>query len=93
MADQPFWGRRVLALGVGPRPIPRKELTPARLAEAIRTAVHDPAMRARAGELGRKLRAENGVAQAVAVIHRYLDFVDEPIRGIPAGPPTSVSFG
>jgi UDP:flavonoid glycosyltransferase YjiC (YdhE family) len=80
MADQPFWGGRVQALGVGPRPIPRKELTAPRLAEAIRTAVHDPAMHRRASELGRRLRAENGVADAVGVIHRYLGIGEEPLR-------------
>ncbi len=79
MADQPFWGGRVQALGVGPRPIPRKELTAPRLAEAIRTAVHDQAMRRRAADLGRRLRAENGVAHAVGVIHRYLGVPDEPV--------------
>ena len=25
--DQPFWGSRIAALGVGPRPIPRRRLT------------------------------------------------------------------
>ena len=34
-ADQPYWGRRVAELGVGPQPIPRKKLTAPRLAEAI----------------------------------------------------------
>ncbi len=85
MADQPFWGGRVLALGVGPRPIPRKELTAPRLAEAIRAAVQNQALRRRAAELGQRLRAENGVAHAVGVIHRYLGLSEEPFlpyRGV-----------
>ena len=34
-ADQPFWGQRVADRGVGPRPIPRQQLTAARLAYAL----------------------------------------------------------
>ena len=63
--DQPFWASRVAALGVGPAPIPRARLTEDRLADALRRAVADEAMRARAAALGVQIRAEDGVAQAV----------------------------
>jgi len=63
--DQPFWGSRVEALGAGPAPIPRKRLTVERLAAALRVAVEDPGMRARAAALGAQLREEDGVARAV----------------------------
>jgi UDP:flavonoid glycosyltransferase YjiC (YdhE family) len=68
--DQPFWGRRVHALGVGPAPIPRQRLTVERLAEAIRCAVSDAAMREKAARLGELIRAEDGVAQAAAIIEQ-----------------------
>lgn len=68
MGDQPFWARRVYELGVGPRPIPRQRLTVDGLAESIRSALSDRAMQTRAAALGERIRAENGVAQAVAVI-------------------------
>lgn len=68
MGDQPFWGRRVTTLGVGPEPIPRKKLTAARLADAITRAVSDHALRQRAADLGTKIRAENGLAAAVNLI-------------------------
>jgi sterol 3beta-glucosyltransferase len=71
-ADQPFWGRRVHRLGVGPRPIHCRRLTVQSLAEAIRQAVSDGTMRQRARTLGERLRTENGVARAVGVIGRYL---------------------
>jgi sterol 3beta-glucosyltransferase len=71
-SDQPFWGRRVYQLGVGPRPIPRKKLTAEKLAQAIRTATSDQAMRHRATELGERIRAEDGVTRAVEVIEHYL---------------------
>ncbi len=72
MADQSLWGTRVEALGVGPRAIPRDKLTAARLATAIRTAVSDEGMRSRAAELGMRIRAEDGVGEAVRLIEKYL---------------------
>ena len=67
VADQPNWAMRVEALGVGPSPIPFKELTVERLASAIRQATSDQAMRRRAAELGERLRAEDGVQTAIDV--------------------------
>jgi sterol 3beta-glucosyltransferase len=69
-ADQPFWGQRVVELGVGPKPIPRRKVTVERLATAIETAVTDSTMRQHAADLGRRIRAEDGVARAVAVVRR-----------------------
>lgn len=67
-ADQPFWGRQVAKLRVGPEPLPRKRLTVDGLALAIETAVSDQPMRQRAAALGSKIQAEDGVAQAVTII-------------------------
>ena len=66
--DQPFWGQRIAALEVGPAPIPRKQLTVKRLAAAIHSAVTDHSMRQRAADLKAKIRGENGVANAVAIV-------------------------
>ena len=71
-ADQPFWGRRIHQLGVGPRPIPRRKLTVEGLAEAIRAMTGDQGMRQRAAQLGERVRAEDGVERAVEVIERHL---------------------
>jgi UDP:flavonoid glycosyltransferase YjiC (YdhE family) len=68
--DQPFWGRRVAQLGVGPEPIPRKRLTVDRLARAIHRAVADKQMRSNAARLGARIRGEDGVARAVEMIQR-----------------------
>lgn len=65
--DQAFWGERVRALGVGPEPIPRKELTAARLAAAIQQSVADEALRRRAAELGATIRAEDGVGRVATL--------------------------
>lgn len=72
MADQPFWGARVAALGVGPRPIPRHKLEVGNLAAAIKEAVGDPGMVQRAGALGQVLRAEDGVSTALGLIEASL---------------------
>src|SRR5205085_2800708 len=71
MADQPFWGRRIFHLGAGPRPLPRRLLSAERLAEALRQAVGDPAIRRRALNLGRRIRAEDGLGRAVEVFHLH----------------------
>ncbi|MBU1398536.1 MAG: glycosyltransferase [Proteobacteria bacterium] len=73
ITDQPFWGKRVYDLGVGPKPIPRRRLTKERLADAITEAVTNSGMRQRAAELGRKIRAENGITNAVEVIHQFIN--------------------
>ena len=70
--DQPFWGKRVAALGVGSDPVPQKKLTAERLAQAIETAVTDPQIRQRAAALGKKIRAEDGVAKTVALIEKFI---------------------
>ena len=63
--DQPFWAARVAALGAGPAPIPRRRLTRERLAAALRRSIDDGAMRACAAVLGERIRAEDGVGEAV----------------------------
>jgi sterol 3beta-glucosyltransferase len=68
--DQPFWGHRVAALGVGPRPISRAKLTAQRLADTIERTIHNPQMRERAAQLGAQIQAEDGTAQAIDHIHR-----------------------
>ena len=74
-AEMYFWGQRVTDLGVGPQPIPRKQLSVERLAAAIMTAVSDKEMQRRAAALGELIRAENGVARAVEAIHRHLSSI------------------
>jgi len=68
--DQPFWGRQVHKLGVGPQPIRQRQLSATNLAAAIQQAVNDTEMQQRAADLGRRIRAEDGVARAVEVLQR-----------------------
>lgn len=70
--DQPFWARRVAALGAGPRPIPAAKLTADNLAHAIRQATGELAYRERSAALGAKIRTEDGIGTAVTLIDKYL---------------------
>ncbi len=65
--DQSFWGRRVAGLGVGPAPIARRRLTAERLANAIRQAVSDEAMRQRARDLSLRIGDERGAERSAAL--------------------------
>jgi UDP:flavonoid glycosyltransferase YjiC (YdhE family) len=70
--DQFYWGRRVSALGVGPEPITQRKLAVARLAEALTKATSDASMRQRAAALGEKIRAEDGIKNALELFSRYV---------------------
>jgi len=71
-ADQPFWGARVHELGVGPKPILQKRLTIENLGAAIREVIANESMRRKADAIGHKIRAEDGVANAVGFINRWM---------------------
>jgi len=71
--DQPFWGRCVQRLGVGPSPIPQSKMTVDRLCRAIDTVMHDATMRENAAALGRRIHKENGTSNAVAFITQWMD--------------------
>ncbi len=70
--DQFYWGKRILALGVGPKPIPFKKLTAERLAQAISTATTDAQIGHRAAALADKIQQEDGIRKAVETICRYV---------------------
>jgi sterol 3beta-glucosyltransferase len=68
--DQPFWGRRVHELGAGSRPVPQKQLTSDKLAAALRDAVGNASIRRQALALRDRIRSEDGIAKAVAIIEK-----------------------
>ena len=72
-SDQPFWGKRVQKLGVGPAPVARHQLNADQLAQAIKQALDDQSMRRNAAALGEKIHAEDGVGNAVRIIDRVLE--------------------
>jgi UDP:flavonoid glycosyltransferase YjiC (YdhE family) len=70
--DQPFWARRVEQLGAGVRCAASTKVTAEQLAAALDKVTTDTSLRQRAAALGEKIRAEDGVGRAVAVIQDYL---------------------
>ena len=70
-SDQAFWGKRVAALGAGPKPMALKSVTAKKLAKAISFAL-DPAVLSRAEVLGDAIRNENGAAAAAELIHQVI---------------------
>ncbi len=66
--DQPLWGERVFALGVGTKPIPQKKLTADKLAKAILEVTKNQIIRQNAENLGEKIRSEDGISNAIATI-------------------------
>jgi sterol 3beta-glucosyltransferase len=69
--DNFFWGRQIHALGLGPRPIPRKHLSVTALADAIGIATSDVGMRQRAAALAQRIQTEDGIGQAVLAFERH----------------------
>jgi UDP:flavonoid glycosyltransferase YjiC (YdhE family) len=73
--DQLYWAHRAFELGVGPKPIPKKQLDTEKLSRAITIAVSDEAMKEKAADLGCKIRNENGVSAAVRALEQTFSSV------------------
>lgn len=91
--DQPYWGRRVHALGAGPAPVRLRKLTPQILAEALNDLSTNTGYLVAAEALRRKLRAEHGVERAVEVIDAalVLDSAKRPARPGPDFTPMPIA--
>jgi UDP:flavonoid glycosyltransferase YjiC (YdhE family) len=74
-AEQQMWANTLHDLGVSPTPIPQRLLSIDNLAAAITTLTTDPALRYRSEVIGTRVRAEDGVGQAVAELQPFLDRV------------------
>ncbi|MEJ2664596.1 MAG: glycosyltransferase [Spirochaetia bacterium] len=70
--DQPFWGRRVHALGLGPKPLVKNELNVDHLAGLIHEVCNNPLYEENARKLGRTIRHENGPQNAARLILSYI---------------------
>ncbi len=79
--DQPWWGQRLVKLGVAPDSIVAKKLTVERLAAAVKAAVSDPSYARAAAAIGERVRAEDGAGATVAAVRAIL--------GVAAGPPAT----
>ncbi|OIT27113.1 PREDICTED: sterol 3-beta-glucosyltransferase UGT80A2-like [Nicotiana attenuata] len=83
--DQPFWGERVHARGVGPPPIPIDEFSLPKLVDAINFML-DPKVKERAVELAKAMENEDGVTGAVKAFFKHLPRKKSEPDQIPAAP-------
>lgn len=72
IADQPAWGQRVYELGVGAKPISKKNLSVENLSKAIQFALQ-PEIVKNAYQLGQRMRKENGNTRAIDIINKYMN--------------------
>lgn len=70
--DQPFWGAMVARAGAGPDPIPHKQLTADKLADAIDFCLRPESLE-RARELASRIAAERGSDMGAQSFHQYLE--------------------
>jgi len=70
--DQFAWAHRSYDLGVGAKPIPKKELSSDKLADAIRFALTDKIV-ANARALGQNIATENGAIECAKIIVECLE--------------------
>ena len=70
--DQYYLGERIAALGVGPNPIRQRDLTVERLKKAIQLGTSNAQMQDNAAKLGKKIRAEEGIKNALEVITKII---------------------
>ncbi|XP_017626236.1 sterol 3-beta-glucosyltransferase UGT80A2-like [Gossypium arboreum] len=86
--DQPFWGDRVHARGVGPAPIPIDEFSLPKLIDAIKFML-DPKVKEKAVELAKAMENEDGVSGAVKAFFKHLPRKKPELEPSPE-PPSSL---
>nr|CAB3503610.1 unnamed protein product [Digitaria exilis] len=84
--DQPFWGDRVHARGLGPQPIPVDQFSLEKLVDAIKFMM-EPAVKEKAVELAKAMESEDGVSGAVKAFLKHL-----PTKTEEPSPPQTSSF-
>ncbi|CAI0393939.1 unnamed protein product [Linum tenue] len=90
--DQPFWGERVHARGVGPPPIQVEEFSLTKLVEAVKFML-DPQVKERAVELAKAMENEDGVDGAVRAFLKHLPRKKKGEPDRVAEPSSVFSFG
>ncbi|CED83178.1 glycosyltransferase family 1 protein [Phaffia rhodozyma] len=76
--DQYFWADRVEVLGVGSSV---RKLNKEHFTAALKTATQSEKQIEKARELGKEIRAESGVANAIQAIYRDLEYARSLIKG------------
>ena len=72
-ADTFFWGSRVFATGIGPRPLPAADVSADALAYRIEETLQSEQIAARARALSKKIARENGALRAVELLRAQIE--------------------
>lgn len=70
--DQPFWGHLVHEQGLGPEPLPQKQLTVTALTQRLQQLKHNTHFLLQAQKMAQAIQSEKGVGNAVDFIEKYL---------------------
>jgi UDP:flavonoid glycosyltransferase YjiC (YdhE family) len=70
ISEQEHWGKELRRLGIGGRPVKRRNVTAAALARRIRDVLATPALTVRAAQVADAMAAEHGVDTAVDLVMR-----------------------
>nr|AZQ26941.1 UGT80A24 [Avena strigosa] len=89
--DQPFWGDRVHARGVGPAPIPVDQFNLQKLVDSMKFML-EPEVKEKAVELAKAMENEDGVTGAVKAFLKHLPTSKEDENSPPPTPPGFVDF-
>ena len=73
IADQFYWGQHLHQLGVGVPFIPRPQLNREGWVAALKELTHNDSRSAEASALGVRIRAENGIDNAVRLIEEIFN--------------------
>ena len=73
IADRFYWGQHLHQLGVGVPFTPRPRLNREGVVAALKELTHNDSLRAEASALGERIRAENGIDNAVRLIEEIFN--------------------
>lgn len=82
IGDEAFWASRVVGLGVGPAPLPIRQLSAEGLAQRVQEAVSAPGYRQRAAALAHTISAEDGIGAALAFLERQVGLAPQRQRAV-----------
>jgi UDP:flavonoid glycosyltransferase YjiC (YdhE family) len=71
LLDQPYWGKRVKEIGIGPGSVNIKKISRKELEEKILDLVNNPSYKEKAESMGVLIRNENGLHNMCSHIESY----------------------
>ncbi len=72
LGDQFHYGRRIHELGIGPKPIPRRNLSAVRLQDRIEQIFSNDSYTHNSQQMSKKIQQEDGLDNILAVLEEYL---------------------